>query len=161
MKALNDVKEVNIEETLVNEEVVNLSTKKVLTWEEVNIRLAQKKQELKELKVQQKKLTINSQSGEEKEAEKLRKLKEKWSIVSPLGSELLGQRVSFKSFGLGETLYGTCFSLVLDKRVNMVLVKISCNGKIYHKNDKCINNDLFVCDESDNLVIIEPKSSIE
>ena len=49
------------------------------------------------MKLQQKKLTIGSQSSEEKEAEKLRKLKEKWAIISPLGSELLGQKVSFKS----------------------------------------------------------------
>lgn len=140
--------------TVVNEEVVVVNVPVTMTWDQVNEELRIKKEELKALGLLKKGLSSGSLvNQEEKEALKLKLLKEKWSESCPLGSKLLGCEVTFKSFGSEEIMYGKCFSIVLDKRVGMYLMKILSNGKIYHKDSKCINSSLFKY-ENEKLVKI-------
>ena len=89
-----------------------------------------------------------------REAEKQEKLeakRESQSTLSPYGAPLLGKRVGFKSFFNGVPTYGKAVGLVLDKRVNKVLVRIAGEGgKIYHKVD--VSSELFEADENGGLI---------
>lgn len=137
MKAINDL------ETVVDVKVTT-------TWKEVNEKIELRKQELKALNALKKGFS-NGQVTDP--TIKLQNLKDKWFQSCPLGSKLLGCDVTFKAFGSDEEMFGRCFSIVLDKRVNMYLMKIQSNGKVYHKDSKCINSTLFMY-ENNELVLI-------
>ena len=124
--------------------------KKVVTWQEIDAKIAKLKAEAKALKALTNAKTGTSAKNPE---EKLKALKAKWLQKSPLGSQLLGETVTFKPFGAPEPLRGICFSLVEDKRVPTVLLKIDVDGKIYHKDHKNINLEVFKM-ENDSMVEI-------
>lgn len=142
------VAEVRAEEAKVSAEVA--VEKKVVTWQEIDAKIAKLKAEAKALKALTNAKTGSSAKNPE---EKLKALKAKWLQKSPLGSQLLGETVTFKPFGSAEPLRGICFSLVEDKRVPTVLLKINVDGKIYHKDHKAINLEVFKM-ENDNMVEI-------
>jgi len=89
-----------------------------------------------------------------REAEKQEKLeakRESQAALSPYGAPLLGKRVGFKSFFNGVPTYGKAVGLVLDKRVNKVLVRIAGeDGKTYHKVD--VSPELFEATEDGGLI---------
>lgn len=78
---------------------------------------------------------------------------------SPYGAPLLGKRVGFRSFFAAKVTYGTAIALVLDKRVDKVLVRIKGeDGQIYHKVDT--SHELYEADAEGNLIereLPEPK----
>lgn len=125
----------------------------VVTWEQVNAMVAQKKDELKALKALLGGSTRSGASVEERRARTI----ERWRERSPLGAELLYKEVSFKPFGQTEPLNGVVLGLVEDKRVPTVLVKILADdGKAYHKDHKSINTELFALVEG-KLRVTEAK----
>lgn len=137
---------------VANEKVTEVSNvvveKKVVTWQEIDAKIALLKQEAKALKA----LTGTVKTAKNPE-EKLKALKEKWSEKSPLGSQLLGETVAFRPFGQAEPLSGILTSMVEDKRVPTVLLKINVDGKIYHKDLKSINLEVFKLEDG-NMVEI-------
>lgn len=146
--ANEEVAEVRAEEAKVSVEVA--VEKKVVTWQEIDAKIAKLKAEAKALKALTNAKTGSSAKNPE---EKLKTLKAKWLQKSPLGSQLLGETVTFKPFGSAIPLRGICFSLVEDKRVPTVLLKINVDGKIYHKDHKQINVEVFKM-EKDSMVEI-------
>ena len=127
----------------MNEEMIN----ETLTWDEVNAMIELKKQELKALKA-----LTNPKSGLS-QSEKIEKLRLKWESKSPLGSKLIGKKLTFKPFGSNDPLIGVCKTLVEDKRVPTILIKILCQDKIYHKDHKSINLEVFQLNEDDKMII--------
>ena len=145
--ANEEVAEVRAEEAKVSVEVA--VEKKVVTWQEIDAKIAKLKAEAKALKA-----LTNAKTGSSAKTaeEKLKTLKAKWLQKSPLGSQLLGETVTFKPFGSTEPSRGICFSLVEDKRVPTVLLKIDVDGKVYHKDHKAINLEVF---KMENDVMVE------
>lgn len=74
------------------------------------------------------------------------------AAMSPYGAPLLGKRVAFKPFFGGAPIYGKAISLVPDKRVNKILVRIigEEDGHVYHKVDT--SPELFEADAEGNLI---------
>lgn len=123
------------------------TTMEVLTWEQVNAMIEQKKRELKELRaLANPRVTLNQE-------EKIAKLRLKWSEKSPLGAQLIGKKVTFKPFGSNDPITGVCKTLVEDKRVPTILVQIICENKTYHKDHKSINMEVFQLNENDQMII--------
>ena len=126
----------------------------ILTWEQVDALVEQKKAELKALK------GLVAKKPGASEEERRAKTIERWRERSPLGSELIYKEVSFKPFGQAEPLNGVVLGLVEDKRVPTVLVKIVAeDGKTYHKDHKNINTELFVLVD-DKLGITKAKEQV-
>lgn len=100
-------------------------------------------------------LTPEDAAAKLAEAEaKLEARREAQMAMSPYGAPLLGKRVAFKSFFSGQPTFGKAVSLIKDKRVNKVLVRIQGeDGHIYHKVDT--SYELYEANEAGELIARE------